>query len=880
MARYYATESVIVDGVSYEERLIGEPSISESVSDFVAGVEQIESTEVILNNTDKAITFLRLSKDLRGNSIVIKERYRSDSLVPLYRGVISSVEVSPLSAVFTCIPGDFAVLDTTFPVEKVTVDKFPDAIDLDAPIPFVIGTAKKVPLALIKAYESTSGNQYQYLVGRGNLTVDIVYRDGRVIRQYSGTAQGGGANYITLSAGDTKADDFYNDAFIEITAGTGAGQVRRITDYIASTKRAIVDTNWVTVPDSTSQYVIREWKKVLLSINGVTYTAIEFAIAQRERGKLFTIKEMSADVTGLQAERNPARAVRSILELAGAAVDVASFAQAEADINAIGNLFADGAVVEERQLHDVISELCLIGRILLGVNESGQFTARVDRVQTEVFGTLSTDSNIAEITGLRETSLDNLTGILEVSYRKLFDKNEFRLTASRTINPQINRTQTISFDFIYDKTTADKVCDYLAKRKKLLDSVITLTTGLDVRGRQLLDLVYLKIPELNISGIYQIIGISKRGIQTSLDLIRYDSNTFIYEAGTLPADPVTDAPADFRFTPPDPVSNLTLSWTLVQPSYSVTASLTWTNPTENFKEVIVEYKKSSDTLYNTFTVTSGTGVEIPGLTPGLNYDFRLTSVNEFDLQGGIATLLNQLAPGDATAPSVPVGLTGPTSNERQLYSITWKWNKNTESDIDGYDVEIWTASTGGSRAGTGFVKQTENPSFTFNVPDQNLETPKTYYCQVRAKDFSGNVSVWTSRVSGSTRGILQSDIIDNEISGKATAFIASTNYASGSHISASITTRGNPVFISYSSFGEGTHATGYVNPRFNLYRNGSLRVADIGAILLAVGDKKGTSFVYSETPPAGTYTYEVVITTGNSTATAKNVTFQIIELRR
>ncbi|GIW48162.1 MAG: hypothetical protein KatS3mg078_2039 [Deltaproteobacteria bacterium] len=767
MSKYYSTESIQVDSITYEERIAREPSIRAATGEFVSGIEQLESVSIELSNSDKAITFFRLSKDLRGKPVIIKELYRSTEsqdvydIHSVYRGVISATDISPLSAVFTCIPGDFAVLDTTFPVEKVTVDKFPDAIDLDVPIPYVIGTAKKVPLALIKAYEDVSGNQYQYLVGRGDLTVDVVYRDGRVIKEYSGTAQGGASNYITLSATDTKSDDFYNNAFVEIVSGTGAGQVRKIVDYVASTKRAYVDTDWTTPPDDTSVYVIREWKKVVLTINGVTYTAVEFAIAQRERGKLFTRREMSADVTGLQAERNPARAVRSILELAGAAVDVTSFTQAEADINAIGNLFVDGAVVEERQLYDVISELCLIGRILLGVNDSGQFTARIDNTQTDIFGILSTDNNIAEITGIRETPLDSVIGTLEIAYRKLFDEREHRLRASRVINSQVNRIQTLEFDFIYDKTTADKVCDYLAKRKKLLDSVIAITTGLDARDRQLLDLVYLKIPELNTSGVYQIIGISRRSFQASLDLIKYDSNTFAYEAGTLPADPVTDAPADFRFTPPDPVTNLSLSWTLVQSSYTATATLTWTNPTENFKEVIVEYKKSSDTLYNTFTITNGTSVEIPGLIPGLNYDFRLTSVNEFDLQGGIATLLNQLAPGDATAPSTPTGLTGPASDETRIDSITWKWNANTEEDIEGYEVEVWTAVTGGTKKATAFIPQTESPAYTFPVPDQNLAAVKTYYLQVRARDFSGNVSGWTSKVIGQTRGIGRDDLLDN-----------------------------------------------------------------------------------------------------------------------
>lgn len=72
------------------------------------------------------------------------------------------------------------------------------------------------------------------------------------------TAQAGGASTITLDTGASTADDFYNTDFVTLTAGTGAGQTRTISDYVGSTKVATVSVAWSTQPDSTSVFEIRE----------------------------------------------------------------------------------------------------------------------------------------------------------------------------------------------------------------------------------------------------------------------------------------------------------------------------------------------------------------------------------------------------------------------------------------------------------------------------------------------------------------------------------------------------------------------------------------------------------------------------------------------
>jgi len=71
-----------------------------------------------------------------------------------------------------------------------------------------------------------------------------------------GTVAAAAAGTVTLDAGASAVDDAYTGLLILITAGTGEGQSRYITDYVGSTKVATIDGNWTVQPDSASRFVI------------------------------------------------------------------------------------------------------------------------------------------------------------------------------------------------------------------------------------------------------------------------------------------------------------------------------------------------------------------------------------------------------------------------------------------------------------------------------------------------------------------------------------------------------------------------------------------------------------------------------------------------
>jgi hypothetical protein len=102
----------------------------------------------------------------------------------------------------------------------------------------------------------------------------------------TGTAQAGGANTITLKAATSyTTDDAPNGMFIQITGGTGSGQVRHVEDYVAATKVLTVFPAWTTQPDATSQYNVHAFGTAMVD---------EFVVALNGFGRARITQYVSA----------------------------------------------------------------------------------------------------------------------------------------------------------------------------------------------------------------------------------------------------------------------------------------------------------------------------------------------------------------------------------------------------------------------------------------------------------------------------------------------------------------------------------------------------------------------------------------------------------
>jgi len=74
----------------------------------------------------------------------------------------------------------------------------------------------------------------------------------------TGTSPGTGntATRIELAASASATDGAYDPARVNIIAGTGAGQSRRILEYDGTNRYAYICRDWKTIPDATSEYAI------------------------------------------------------------------------------------------------------------------------------------------------------------------------------------------------------------------------------------------------------------------------------------------------------------------------------------------------------------------------------------------------------------------------------------------------------------------------------------------------------------------------------------------------------------------------------------------------------------------------------------------------
>jgi len=106
----------------------------------------------------------------------------------------------------------------------------------------------------------------------GAKTTPMVLYPRRLPQVRTGTAQAGAASTITLDAGASAIDDYYNGCYVNITNNSPAnalGQARKIIDYVGSTKVATVQGTWGTNPSSASTFEILLTEDAFLKFSDV-----------------------------------------------------------------------------------------------------------------------------------------------------------------------------------------------------------------------------------------------------------------------------------------------------------------------------------------------------------------------------------------------------------------------------------------------------------------------------------------------------------------------------------------------------------------------------------------------------------------------------------
>lgn len=126
-------------------------------------------------------------------------------------------------------------------------------------------TAVHIPVKTLNASDGSVESTRQLAVQNAAVNgaieiIETVNVGSNYLQIANGVVEAGGRTTLKLSvaSGDTPSpiDNIYNGSSVYIISGTGAGQLRRITDYAGTTKTLTVNTAFATTPNTDSRVII------------------------------------------------------------------------------------------------------------------------------------------------------------------------------------------------------------------------------------------------------------------------------------------------------------------------------------------------------------------------------------------------------------------------------------------------------------------------------------------------------------------------------------------------------------------------------------------------------------------------------------------------
>lgn len=132
-------------------------------------------------------------------------------------------------------------------------------------------TTGYIPVKTLTTDDGSAQWDVQVAANNASIETFVINSGGSGYRYHTGTAQSGTSSTITLATGANATNGFYNGMSVYILSGTGAGQVRTISNYTGSTKIASVSVNWSINPDGTSVYVVSP--RVVVTGDGTGFSA-------------------------------------------------------------------------------------------------------------------------------------------------------------------------------------------------------------------------------------------------------------------------------------------------------------------------------------------------------------------------------------------------------------------------------------------------------------------------------------------------------------------------------------------------------------------------------------------------------------------------------
>ena len=173
----------------------------------------------------------------------------------------------------------------------------------------------------------------------------------------------------------------------------------------------------------------------------------------------------------------------------------------------------------------------------------------------------------------------------------------------------------------------------------------------------------------------------------------------------------------------------------------------------NFSHYEVAHKLSTDgdALYEIMTLTSSV-VSLTGYKAGVAVNYKIRAVNASGIAGDYTNVGSITVAGDTIAPSAPTSL-----NANGVFrAVSLSWTNPTAKDLSHIEVYRNTVNNSGSA-----TKVTETNAEYF--VDSPLAGNTAFYYWLKAVDFTGNSSGFSSVANATTTFISSSDIPANTI---------------------------------------------------------------------------------------------------------------------
>lgn len=118
-------------------------------------------------------------------------------------------------------------------------------------------TSNFMPVQTLTANNGSAQWAVQQSAANGSIERIVVTANGSGFLSTSNTFAGIVNNsVVTLKSNASGTDDIYNNSTIFISNGLGAGQLRKIVNYVGGSRTLTVNTSFITTPNTSSTYII------------------------------------------------------------------------------------------------------------------------------------------------------------------------------------------------------------------------------------------------------------------------------------------------------------------------------------------------------------------------------------------------------------------------------------------------------------------------------------------------------------------------------------------------------------------------------------------------------------------------------------------------